>query len=63
MFVFHVESFKARALFTLRSRDQKTQWSLFNPLISKNDKILISPYNITPKSNVKVTRIKEMISS
>lgn len=33
-----------------------------NPLILKSDKVLISPYNNTPESNVQVTRIKEMIS-
>ena len=34
-----------------------------NPLTVKNDKHLISPYSIAPKSNVKVTRIKEMITN
>ena len=27
-----------------------------------SDKQLISPYNITPESNINVTRIKEMIT-
>ena len=31
-------------------------------LTSKSDYHLISPYNIIPESNIKVTRIKEMIS-
>ena len=31
-----------------------------NPLTPKSDQLLISPYNITPKSNIKITRIKEM---
>ena len=35
-----------------------TNW-LIKPLTPKNDWHLISPYNITPKSNTKVTRIKE----
>ena len=34
---------------------------ILNPLIPKSDKVLISPYNITPGSNVYVMRIKEMI--
>ena len=33
-----------------------------NPLLPKSDKHLISPYNITPESNINVTRIKEMIT-
>ena len=34
----------------------------FNPLITESDKHLISPYNISPKSQVKVTRVKEIIA-
>ena len=33
-----------------------------NPLNPKSAKYLISPYNITPESHTKVTRIKEMVS-
>ena len=36
---------------------------LFNPLIPENDQHLISLYNITTVSNIKVKRIKEMITS
>ena len=32
-----------------------------NPLTLKSDQHLISPYNITPESRIKVTRKKEMI--
>ena len=35
----------------------------FNLLISKKDQHLISPYSINPESNIKVTRIKEMITN
>ena len=35
---------------------------LFNHLTPKSDKHLISPYNITPESYIKVARMKEMIS-
>ena len=36
----------------------------FHPFAPKSDcKYLISPYNITPKSHIKVTRMKEMITS
>ena len=34
-----------------------------NPLIPESDQHLISPYNITPESNIKVMRIKEMITN
>ena len=34
-----------------------------NPLTPKSDHHLISPYNITPESHIKVMRIKEMITS
>ena len=34
----------------------------FNPFTLKSDKYLISPYNITPESHIKVMRIKEMIT-
>ena len=35
----------------------------FNPLTPKSDWHLISPYSIIPESNIKVTRIKEMITN
>ena len=34
----------------------------FNPLIPTSDKDLISPCNVAPKSQVKVTRVKEIIT-
>ena len=34
-----------------------------SPLIHKSDKVLISLYNLSLKSNVQVTRMKEMISN
>ena len=34
----------------------------FNPTDPKVDQHLISPYNFTPESNIKVMRIKEMIT-
>ena len=34
-----------------------------NPLSPKSDQLLISPHNITPESNIKVTGIKEMITN
>ena len=37
-------------------------FTAINPLNSKSDQPLISPYNITPESNTKVARIQEMIS-
>ena len=35
---------------------------LFNPLNPKSDKHLISPYNISPESHVKVMRITEIVT-
>ena len=32
-----------------------------NPLASKSDQYLISPYNITPESHIEVTRIKDKL--
>ena len=34
----------------------------FNPLNPKSDQHLISPYNITPESQMKVMRIKLMVT-
>ena len=34
-----------------------------NSLTLKSDQFLISPYNITPESNIKVLRIKEMTNN
>ena len=36
---------------------------LINPLTPKSDWHLISPYCITPESNIKVRRIKELITN
>ena len=36
---------------------------ILNPLVPKSDQHLISPYNITPESNMKVMRIEEMITN
>ena len=35
--------------------------TVINPLIPGSDQHLISPFNITPESNIKVIRMKEMI--
>ena len=34
-----------------------------NPFTPKSDQLQISPFNITPESNIKVTRIKEMTNN
>ena len=34
-----------------------------NPLNPESDQHLISPYNISPESNTKVIRMKEMITN
>ena len=35
----------------------------FNPWTPESDQLLISPYNITLESNIKVTRKEEMITN
>ena len=35
--------------------------TVVNPSIPESDQHLISPFNITPKSNIKFMRIKEML--
>ena len=42
---------------------QKKRNNNLNPLSPKSDLLLISPYNITPESNIKVRGIKEMITN
>ena len=42
--------------------DRKTRQN-FYPLTPKSDQRLISPYNVTPKSHIKVMRIKEMVTN
>ena len=37
--------------------------SKFNPSTSKSDQHLISPKNITPEPDIKLTRIKKMINN
>ena len=39
-----------------------TNISYVNPLSPKSDQHLISPYNITPESHIKVMRIEEMVT-
>ena len=34
-----------------------------NPLNPKSDQHLVSPYNITPESNIRVMRMKEIITN
>ena len=36
---------------------------MLNPFPPKTDELLISPYNITPESLIKVTRIREIINN
>ena len=36
-------------------------WTVINTLIRESDWYLISPFNVIPKSSIKVMRIKEII--
>ena len=40
---------------------KEEQHTILNPLTPKSDQHLISPYNITPESHIKVMRIRETI--
>ena len=50
-----------------KSQERTMKWVLLslssNPLTPRSDQHLISPYNITPESHIKVMRIKEAITS
>ena len=50
----------------MQTSNSKILFSFFlfiNPLTPKSDQNFISPYNITLESNIRVTRIKEMITN
>ena len=47
----------------LHSQSEPMFTSVLNSLNPKSDKHLISPYNITPESHIKVMRITEMITN
>ena len=47
-------------MYSLQNNDER---KYPNPLTPKSDQLLISPYNITPESNIKATRIKEMTNN
>ena len=53
---------QAKVAEVLRSTPYPSS-NLIYPLNAKSDEHLISPYNITPKSNTKVMRMKEMITN
>ena len=48
---------------TFLPSEKKTRKKWSNPPIPESDHNQISPYNITPESHSRVTRIKEMITN
>ena len=50
------------SLFLVNFADEINQF-IINSLTLKSYWHLISPYNITPESNIKVVRIREMITN
>ena len=50
------------SLFLVNFADEINQF-IINPLTLKSYWHLISPYNITPESNIKFVRIREMITN
>ena len=47
--------------YPISNKTKKNSMENFNNLTQKIDKHLVSPYNVTPESFIKVMRIKEMI--
>ena len=54
---------KAGLIAGSRNLLSKGPFSSLKPLTPKSDQLLISPHNITPESNIKVMRIKEVITN
>ena len=63
---------KTKLLGTTLGNVQRTEWRTCilmlrckgcNPLIPKSDQLLISPFLITPKLNIKFMRLKEMTTN
>ena len=63
---------RTKLLDTTLGNVQRTEWRTCilmvgckgcNPLIPKSDQLLISPFLITPKLNIKFMRLKEMITN
>ena len=57
------ESAKRKQESCIKEQEHKWTNQRINRLIPKSDQHLISPYNITPESHIKVRRIKEMITN
>ena len=76
LFLLRLQSFRAQIPRELLVGECKRYWNLssqinsifnaihcFNPLTPKSDQHPISPHNIILESNIKVMRIKEMITN
>ena len=59
---FNLEIFK-NFFFFARSQCVSARFACLNPSTPKSDWHLISPYNVNPESNIKVMRIKEVITN
>ena len=60
---FLLKNLKAKKIKDIKIFGWKPTCEFFNPLTPKRVQHLISPYNITLESNMKVMRIKEMITN
>ena len=60
---FLLKNLKAKKIKDIKIFGRKPTCEFFNPLTPKRVQHLISPYNITLESNIKVMRIKEMINN
>ena len=59
----HNNQSKQRKISSWETNKNSGLFHLLNPLTPKSDQHLISPYNITPESNIKVMRVKQMITN
>ena len=59
----NINQSKQRKISSWETNENSGLFHILNPLTPKSDQHLISPYNITPESNIKVTRVKQMITN
>ena len=59
----NINQSKQRKISSWETNENSGLFHILNPLTPKSDQHLISPYNITPESNIKVMRVKQMITN
>ena len=59
----NINQSKQRKISSWETNENSGLFHILNPLTPKSDQHLISPYNIIPESNIKVMRVKQMITN